>query len=215
MGNPFIIAEDTALKTLVQGMTVSDQKNANRTVKVWFGFPDVEIRDQDFPFATIDLIDIIPANDRQHQGTLVDTDYRGTIAPTAGNLYTYDYPVAYDLIYQIATFSRHPRHDRAIMFQMLNKFPSKYGKLPVPNELGTETSYRSMFLDGYTKRDVVEGETGNRRTLRNVFTVRVVSEMTPAQAIAATPKVDTVLINTTTTNIPSDYYPLNNTAYPD
>jgi hypothetical protein len=213
MGNPFIIAEDNALKTLVQGMLVSDQKNATRPVKVWFGFPDVEIRDQDFPFATIDLIDIMPANDRQHQGTVVDTDYRGTTAPSAGNLYTYDYPVAYDLIYQVATFARHPRHDRAIMFQMLNKFPSKYGKLPVPNELGTETSYRSMFLDGFTKRDVVEGETGNRRTLRNVFTIRVVSEMTPAQAIAATPSVDTILINTTTTNIPSNYQPLNNTSY--
>jgi hypothetical protein len=214
MGNPFIIAEDTALKTLVQGMVVSDQKNASRPVKVWFGFPDVEIRDQDFPFATIDLIDIMPANDRQHQGTLIDTDYRGTRAPVSGELYSYDYPVAYDLIYQIATFARHPRHDRSIMFQMLNKFPSKYGKLPIPNELGTETSYRSMFLDGFVKRDAVDGETGNRRTLRNVFTVRVISEMTPAQVQLATLQVETVHINTTTANIPSNYQPLNNTVYP-
>lgn len=211
----FLLAEDEALKTFTQGMTVVDQKNASRQVKVWFGFPDVEIRDQDFPFVTIDLIDILPTQDRQHQGTLVDNDYMGTIAPVTGLDYSYDYPIAYDLVYQLSTFSRHPRHDRAIIYQMLNKFPSKYGKLPVPNALGTETSYRSMFLDGFTKRDAVQGETGNRRTLRNVFTVRVISEMTPQQVLTATKQVETVNINTTTTDIPSQFYPLNNTVYPD
>lgn len=215
MGDPFVIAEDYALKTYTQGMTVSDQKNANRLVKVWFGFPDVEIRDQDFPFVTIDLLDILPGIGRQHQGTMVDNDYRGTLAPQAGVVYSYDYPVAYDLVYQITTYARNPRHDRAIIFQMMNKFPSRYGRLPVPNELGTETSYRTMMLDGYAKRDAVDGETGNRRNLMNVFTVRVVSEMTPRQALAATPQVDTVNINTTTTNIPSGFQPLNNTVYPD
>ena len=215
MTNPFLIAEDLALKSLVQGMTVSDQKSASRQVKVWFGFPDVEIRDQDFPFVTIDLIDILPGTGRQHQGRLNDADYRGTVTPVTGQSYSYDYPVAYDLVYQLASFARNPRHDRAIIYQMLNKFPLRYGKLPVPNELGTETAYRSMFLDGYVKRDEVQGETGNRRTLRNIFTVRVISEMTPSQAIVATQRVDEVHINTTTTNIPSGFEPVNNTVYPD
>lgn len=215
MGNNFIIAEDLALKTLVQGMVVSDQKNAARPVKVWFGLPDVEIRDQDFPYATIDLLDILPGMGRQHQGVVYDSDYQGTITESEGFSYSYDYPVAYDLIYQIACYSRHPRHDRSIMYQMLNKFPLRYGKLAVPNQLGTETSYRSMFLDGFTKRDAVQGETGNRRTLVNVFTVRVISEMSPSQVLAAIPQVDTVNVNTTTTNIPSGFEILNNTVYPD
>lgn len=214
-GNPFIVAEDLALKTLCQGMVVTDQKNASRQVKVWFGFPDVEIRDQDFPFITIDLIDILAGMGRQHQGTMVDTDNRGTQTPVNGLSYSYDYPVAYDLIYQITSYSRHPRHDRAIMYQMLNKFPLRYGKLAVPNQLGTETAYRSMFLDGYVKRDAVEGETGNRRTLVNVFTVRVISEMTPQQALTATKEVLEVNVNTTITNIPSGFTPTNNTVYPD
>lgn len=212
-GNPFIVAEDLALKTLVQGMTVTDQKQASRQVKVWFGYPDVEVREQDFPFVTIDLIDILDGVGRQHQGQLVDSDYRGTVAPVNDYAYRYDYPVAYDLVYQLTSYARHPRHDRAIMFQMLNKFPLRYGRLLVPNELGTETSARNMFLDGFSKRDTVQGETGNRRTLINMFTVRVVSEMTPAQAAAATRLVDTVLVNDITTNIPSEFYPLNNTVY--
>lgn len=208
MGNPFILAEDLALKTLLSGITVKDDKNQNRTVKVWFGFPDVEIRTQDFPYITIDLIDVIPAEYRQTYGYLVDTDYRGTQAAVDGYVYDYQVPVAYDLMYQISTFTRHPRHDRSVIFQLLNKFPSKYGYLTVPNELGTESSNRSMFLDGFVKRDTVTSETGNRRLLRNALTVRVVSEMTPNQALTAIKTIETTYINSTTSHIPAGFTPI-------
>jgi len=208
MGNPFIVAEDLAIKTLLAGITVSDDKNATRPVKTWFGYPDIEIRDQAFPFITIDLIDIMPGNDRQTYGILTDDDYQGTIAPASGISYQYVTPVAYDLVYQVTSYCRHPRHDRALMYQLLNKFPSKYGYLTVPNELGTENSIRSMFLDGFVKRDAVTGETGDRRLLRNVLTVRVLSQMTPAQAATAYKNVEHVSINTTTSSIPSGYQPL-------
>ena len=208
MGNPFIIAEDLALKTLLSGITVSDDVNASRTVKSWFGYPDVEVRDQTFPFITIDLIDIMPGNERQTYGYMVDNDNRGTQTPVSGYSYTYITPVAYDLVYQVTSYSRHPRHDRALMYQLLNKFPSKYGYLIVPNQLGTENSSRSMFLDGFVKRDAVEGETGNRRLLRNVLSIRVMSEMTPAQAATATKNVQYVDINATTSYIPSGMIPL-------
>jgi hypothetical protein len=207
MGNGFIVAEDLALKTLLSGITVSDDSNASRPVKVWFGYPDLEIRDQSFPFITIDLIDILQAQERQTAGTLVDSDYQGTIASQAGYGYSYNIPVAYDLVYQITSYSRNPRHDRAIIYQLLNKFPSKYGYLTVPNALGTENSVRSMFLDGFVKRDAVASETGNRRLLRNVLSVRVVSEMTPAQ-VAATPLVSEVTINETISSIPSTLTPV-------
>jgi hypothetical protein len=116
-------------------------------------------------------------------------------------------PIAYDLVYQVATYARNPRHDRALLYQMANKFPSKFGKLAVPNELGTEVGYRSMFLDGFVKRDAVDGETGNRRTLRNVYTIRVVSEMSPATAANAILAVTSVNINLPENNtyIPSAY----------
>jgi len=219
MGSPFIIAEDEAIKAYLQGMVVADEKSAanngptetikTRPVKVWFGYPDVEIRAQEFPFVTIDLIDIVPANDRQVQGKLHDGDYRGTIPAVPGQIYEYDYPLAYDLIYQLTPYSRHPRHDRAILFQMWNKFPSKYGVLPVSNELGTQYSKRSMFVDGYAKRDTFEdAESGNRRLLRNVFTLRVVSEMTPATAATAFAAITSVTINlpvNNQTSIPSVY----------
>jgi hypothetical protein len=138
---------------------------------------------------------------------MYDSDYNGTIAATAGSLYKYDIPVAYDLVYQVTSYARHPRHDRALMFQLLNKFPSKFGKLAVPNQLGTETGYRSMFLDGFVKRDAVDSETGNRRLLRNALSVRVVSEMTPTLAASATKLTETVFLDNTSTP-PSGYQPV-------
>jgi hypothetical protein len=205
MGNPFIIAEDVALKTLCQGVSVSDDAKTPRLVKVWFGYPDVEIRDQAFPFITIDLIDIIPANNRQTSGVMYDGDNQGTVQPQGDGSYSYDMPVAYDLVYQITSYSRHPRHDRAMMYQLLNKFPSKFGKLAVPNQIGTETAYRSMFLDGFVKRDAVESETGNRRLLRNTLTVRVVSEMTPYIASQLIPITETVVLDTISYTLTGHY----------
>lgn len=196
MSNPFLIAEDTALKAYLQGITVTDEKAGTRQVKVWFGYPDVEARDVTWPFITIDLIDVIPANDRQIQGRLVDDDYQGTKVPT-DKLYVYDVPVAYDIVYQVTTHSRHPRHDRSLTFQLLHKFPSKYGKLAVPNQLGTETAYRSMFLDGFSKMDGVEEDTGgSRRILRNALTVRVVSEMSPLTLGEPVQPVEEVFLDT-------------------
>jgi hypothetical protein len=202
----FILAEDAALKELLQGMIVTDEKNASRPVKVWFAFPDVELRSQEYPFLTIDLIDIIPADYRQHSGFLYDNDALGTIPPEPGLSYFYNYPVAYDLIYQLTTYSRHPRHDRSIIYQILNaRIPTKFGRLPVKNAIDTETSYRSMFLDGFIKRDLIEE---GRRLLRNVFTVRVISEMTPLQADNALKQVESIHINKETGFIPTEYSPV-------
>jgi hypothetical protein len=196
----FIVNEDEALKAKLQGFTVADEVNSARPVQVWYAMPDIELRKQEFPFITLELIDVVPATYRQTAGINVDSDNQGTVAPVAGTAYSYEIPVAYDLSYQITTYARHPRHDRAIVAHFLNDvFPAKRGWLAVDNELGTETSYRHLFLEEYVKRDTVED---GRRLYRNVFTVTVTSE---AKAQAVQGKVPSnVGINTTTTHIPLD-----------
>jgi len=192
----FLLAEDAALKSHLSGITVSDEKNPTRPVGVWFGYPDVEIREQIYPFITIDLMSVRNAVERQHSGVIYDGDYSGTVAPVNGVFYQYEVPIAYDLLYQVISYSRHPRHDRAIIFQLSQKFPGMRGHLAVPNDLGTYTAYRHMFLEGTMKNDKAEGENGNKRLLRNIYTVRVISEMTPATASAVPiPDVETVRIN--------------------
>ena len=201
----FILAEDAALKNYLTGLIVSDEKNASRPVQVWFGFPDIEIRTQIYPYMTIELIDIRAAKERQSNGMMYDTDNRGTVAPEAGVAYRYSIPLPYDLSYQVTSYARHPRHDRSILFQLQNKFPSQYGTLEVRNELNTETAYRHMFLDGFIKRDMIEE---GRRLFRNTFTVRVVSEMTPSNADNALSITQTVKINRIKTAIPTGLTPV-------
>lgn len=201
----FILAEDSAIKNYLQGILVSDEKAPVRPVKVWFGYPDIEITTQTYPYIIIELIDVRAAKERQISGMLYDNDNRGTLAPTEGSVYRYPIPLPYDLTYQLTTYSRHPRHDRAIMFQMQERFPSQYGTLQVPNDINTEIAQRHMFLDGFLKRDMIED---GRRLFRNVYTVRIVSEMTPTTAANALSTVQTVEINRITTNIPSGLRPV-------
>jgi len=193
----FILSEDGALKSYLAGLTVADEKSASRPVKVWFGYPDVEIRTQDFPFITIDLLNIRQATTRQSSGYLTDGNFMGTQPIQTNKWYTYEVPVAYDLVYQITSYSRHPRHDRAIMYQLHQKFPGKRGHLPVPNDLGTSTGYRHMFLESMAKNDRAEGENGNKRILRNIFTVSVASELTPSVISNLIPTATSVVINQT------------------
>ena len=208
----FILAEDAALKNYLQGMTVADEKAPVRPVKVWFGYPDVEVRTQSYPYVVVELVDIRAATERQISGMNYDSDNRGTVTPNANTVYRYQIPLPYDLVYQISAYSRHPRHDRAILFQMQQKFPSQYGSLPMPNALNTESAYRHMFLDGFLKRDQIED---GKRLFRAVYTVRIVSEMTPVDASNALSTVQTVEINRVTTNIPAGLTPVSHLTQGD
>ena len=207
---PFLLAEDAALKSLLSGMTVIDEKaggsSTPRAVQVWYGTPDIELRDQKFPFVTIDLMDIRLAPERQMSGVIYDRDRAGTVVANGTNVYGYEYPLTYDLVYQITSYARHPRHDRSLIQQLMQeKFPGKYAKLGVVSDTGVETTYRHMFLDEFLKRDTVEE---GRRLLRNIFIVRVISELTHYDANAAKKKAAVVEFNTITTHIPTGQLPI-------
>lgn len=204
LDDAFLFAEDAALKEHLKGIVVSDLKNPERPVKVWFGYPDVELRTQEYPYLVIDLYDIQPANDRQASGIWTDNTNRGTQAPSS-QTYSYYAPQTYDLYYQVSSYARHPRHDRGIMLNMLNsKIPGKFGHLMVPQANGVGTVARHMFLEGFVKRDSIED---GRRLFRNVFSIRVVSEMTPLEALQATPQVNSINI-VTPTGAPSGFQSL-------
>lgn len=196
----FIVAEDEALKTLMQGIVVTDEKNNSRSVQAWFSNPDIELRNQSYPYVTIELLGVAWAAYRQASGFMIDNDRQGTVSPAAGEVFDYEMPTAWDLTYQITSYARHPRHDRAIIAHLLNNdFVANRGFLPVENELGTETSYRHLILENFAKRDTVED---GRRLFRNVFTVLVTSESTPDSGDSVA-WVEEVLINENPSNIPS------------
>jgi len=181
---PFIINEDKALKTLLKGITVADAKNSARPVGVWFGQPDVEIREQSYPYLTIDLVDIIEEKDRSNRGVVTLSYTPEGASPSVKYKTEIPIPVAID--YQVTSYSRQPLHDRAIISALLtNILPFRFGTLEIPED----KTLRRLELLGYTKRDTTEQ---GKRLYVNVFTLRVSSEILPSTLVAYTPAITTI-----------------------
>jgi len=183
----FLLSEDAALKHKLQGITVSDQTSAaadtTRQVGVWFGQPDQEIRAQSYPYITIQLLDVSRDIEREMKG-IVSPSY---LAPESfdeeTSSFEIDYPIPVNLEYQVTSYSRHPRHDRQILAQMM------YSKLFLRNnvlEIDDGTVRRLDIVD-VAKRDTVENQ---RRLFINAFTVRVSSEIAQKQLLEFTKVVD-------------------------
>jgi hypothetical protein len=184
----FLLEEDEALRNLLKDMVVTDQKSVTedgpqRKVGVWFGQPDQEIRNQSYPYITIDMIDIAEAFDRAHRGRVSPTYYADPATMTEGvdwnsDLHdkTMDYPIPVNLDYQITTYARQPRHDRQILAQLLyTKIPLRFAVLNVGPDTQFGTVRRLDVLD-ISKRDITEQ---GKRLFVNAITVRISSEIAP------------------------------------
>ena len=173
---PFILNEEAALKTLLSGITVSDGGNAARPVGVYYGQPDKEIRQQSYPYITIDLVGISEDTTRAHRGVVVvpsTTKYtpEGFTLPDENGLKT-NYPIPVDLYYQVSTWSRTPRHDRqliALLFSM-DRLPFRFGQLSILED-GTN---RRLDMLSFTKRDTTEND---KRLFSNVYNIRISAEI--------------------------------------
>ena len=185
----FMIGEDEALHDMLRGMTVTDDKSQTRSVGVWFGQPDPEIRQQSFPFVTINMIGIMEDRQRRMNAVGVQPWYYEPESLTFDDVtyddWSMDMPIPVDLSYQITTFARQPRHDRQILAQVLrNRLPLRFGSLAVKERLtevdavtGDETwdaTVRRLDMVDVAKRDTVES---GKRLFMNVFRVKVSSEI--------------------------------------
>jgi hypothetical protein len=177
MKGPLFLAEDEAIRNHLKGLIVSDQRAANegvpRPVGVWFGQPDQEIRDQSYPYITIDMIDVAEARERAMRGVVSPYYLEPELSSDEG--WEIDIPVPINIDYQVTTFARNPRHDRQILGQlMVDKLRLRFGYL-LPND---DTVRRLDVLD-ITKRDTVEA---GKRLFMNAITVRVSSEISQTDA---------------------------------
>ena len=185
----FLLDEDEALRNLLKDMVVTDQKSMTedgpqRKVGVWFGQPDQEIRNQSYPYITIDMIDIAEAFDRAHRGKVNPNYYADPDTMTTGvdwdtDLHgkDMDFPVPVNIDYQITTYARQPRHDRQILAQLLyTKIPLRFAVLNVGPNTQFGTTRRLDVLD-ISKRDITEQ---GKRLFVNAITVRVSSEIAPS-----------------------------------
>lgn len=184
----FLLAEDEALRNLLKGMTVTDQKSnteegPQRSVGVWFGQPDQEIRSQSYPYITIDMIDIAEDFQRSMRGKTkpvylsnpATIDGEESFDPESQD-WEINWPIPVNIDYQITTYSRQPRHDREILAQLLyTKIPLRFAVLDTGPNTSAGTTRRLDVLD-ISKRDITEQA---KRLFVNAITVRVSSEIAP------------------------------------
>lgn len=192
----FLLSEDGALRNLLEGMVVYDQKadgtDTPRPVGVWFGMPDSEIRTQNYPYITIDMLDVSrdPLREMRGEITASYAPYAFESYPADGKEFKAQLPIPVNIDYQVTTYSRHPRHDRQIMAQILsNKLPIRFGTLNTDDN----TVRRVDVLD-IAKRDAVES---GKRLFMNAITIRVSSEM-PLGLYTELYKVASVHVDTLT-----------------
>lgn len=182
----FLLAEDEAIRNLLTGMSVTDQKSTGagsttRNVGVWFGQPDQELRDQKYPYITIDMVDVAEDFSRAMRGKvkptyLEDPDTIGTNTPFDSDEHSWeiDFPIPVNIDYQITTYARQPRHDRQILAQLLyTRIPLRFAVLNTGANTVFGTTRRLDVLD-IAKRDVTEN---GKRMFVNAITVRVSSEI--------------------------------------
>lgn len=175
---PFLINEDAALKELLQGITVSDAGSNARPVAVYYGQPDKDVRQQSYPYITLDLIGVREDPERAHrgyvnltyvpEGVTVERDEENNIITQTS------FPIPVDLIYQVSTWARQPRHDRQIIAKLFapGRLPLRFGQLPIPED-GTN---RRLDVLGFSKRDTTEG---GKRLFSNVYNIRISAEIFP------------------------------------
>lgn len=214
----FIISEDEALRKKLQTITVSDQTADNsgtaRQVGVWFGQPDQELREQRYPYITIDMVDIERDVSREHRGKSTP-DY---VAVDIGDADSFeiDMPIPVYIDYQITSYSRHPRHDRQILAQLMGSaLPLRFGTLEVlentvtAGDTTTNTvTLRRLDVLSISKRDVTEQA---KRLFVNAVTVRVSSEL-PLQTFKKIYSVSQITIDPPATILRGGFEGFNSVA---
>lgn len=197
----FLLAEDEALKAHLSTLTVSDDHNQNRQVKVFFRYPEGET-EKHYPFITIEMVGLNQAMNRQQSEHNVyyssqnatnpmsvdhpsymgyspsELDENGMdsfVSDDINDFASMNVPVPVDLMYQISTFTRSALHDRQLTAKMLRyTFPFRSNYLVVPSD-GT---IRRLDLLGWSQSDLLDGETGYRkRIFRKVYSLMINAEI--------------------------------------
>lgn len=197
----FLLAEDAALKDRLSGITVTDDKNASRPVKVFFRFPETETEKQ-FPFITIEMVGMTQARQLQHSERYLyyahpdnaasvsvnssnylgympsELDATGMAALLNGDNQQYlrmEAPLPVELTYQISTYTRSALHDRQLTAHLLRyvlPFRSNYLLIPA------DGTVRRLDLLGWQQADMLDTEAGlKKRIFRKVYTLQINAEI--------------------------------------
>jgi hypothetical protein len=212
MPKGFLLAEDAAVKARFSTLTVTDDRNAERPVSVFYRYPEGET-EKKYPFITVELLDIAHDTSRQlsetyyyysnsasasSRGDFINyypsemnaTDLQGSAS--AGVYMRVESFTPVTLVYQISTFARSAMHDRQLTSKILRRvMPFRRGFIEVPED----NTIRRFDLAGWSASDLLDQEAGfKKRIFRKVFTVQMSAEM-PTSDLVSIKQVTSVVGN--------------------
>lgn len=189
-----ILAEEEALKAKLSNLLVADPRasSGRKRIDVYYRMPPAEKR-REYPFITIDLVDIVFANDRAHSAQIYPIDFW----PSEYASFE-EYAVAksldwdpdengpgesvelhpYDLYFSVTTHTRNPLQDRQLTSLLLGTayLPDRWGYLHVP----ADDSIRHLERVGWATLDEYEGNPqASDRVFRKSYNVKVSAFVAP------------------------------------
>ena len=181
---PWIYSEDSALKSKLSGLTVTDVNDGALPVTVRFRTPENELGIVKYPLIIIDHTSTNVGHDREHRGYIqvpyapegytswvqpTDT----TIDPTASPYYA-DEPIPMNIDYQVTLFTRKIMHGATLVptLSQVAYLPPRFGYLQVPVD-GTIRTLEVM--GGPEPADQLDGD--GKRIFSWTYAVRVYSEI--------------------------------------
>lgn len=199
----FLTAEDAALKNKLKDLTVASERGLasdhRQKVGVWYRWPQRSYAKVEWPFLTLDLVDVDVDHPIEHSYswdtmTYVPDTIPETVDQQVGDFYRYmaPTPVPHVLTYIVATHCRSERHDRELFRQLLQPWllPFRFGFLEVPTD---GTVRRLNVLDVSPSNDLDSLE---KRVFRRIFTISVNAEMLPEAALSLRATINNIVLNT-------------------
>jgi len=174
--------EDMGLKTLLQGMTVTDLNSepmAPRPVPVWFHNPEREERRITYPNITINFMSERVAHEREHSGLIpIAWRYLQNIPFSQGHEdddlpYAppiIQYPIPMDFDYEVTVSARINQHISQISSALaLGRLDPRFAVVHCPG--GTA---RRLEVLGTTRTNTLESD---KRIFRQIYRVRIPTEV--------------------------------------
>lgn len=206
MAKGFLFAEDAALKLRFSNIVVTDDKQQQRPVSVFFRYPERET-EKYYPFITLERVAIAHATNRQESERFYyftgntsnarrdltyypsESDLQEVEEIANGNRLRMEAPVPVNITYLVTTYARNPIHDVQITATMLRHIvPFRRGFIEIPED-GT---IRRLDLLQWQQSDIIDQEAGGRkRIFRKVFTLMMNAEI-PTSDLSTVFAVDQV-----------------------
>lgn len=186
---PWLLNEDGALKSKLLGLTVGASAVVGPiNVDVRFTNPEDEFEDVTYPLIMLTQIAVERASEREHRGFVEVGTLPEGFDPAAGPYFA-EYPVPYDIDYQVQLFCRSLQH-RTELVSKLARFeylPERFGFLTIPQD----NSVRRLDLMGGPEMGAGRDADG-KRLFTATYRVRVSTELFLLGDPETLPTVETV-----------------------